>query len=61
MLTDQVYDVLKTILDDTSTARQDYELLLTQVQKLREDYRRKYEKANNLYNLMLGHRDTDFI
>lgn len=59
MLVDDLRKDLATLLDNTSTARQDYEILLTHVQRLRDEYRRRYEKADALYNLMLGNRGIE--
>ena len=44
--------------DDKVTARQTYEEMLDCVDDVRQYHKKEYDKANELYNLMLGHRDS---
>ena len=44
--------------DDKVSARQTYEEMLSCVDDVRQYHKKEYDKANELYNLMLGHRDT---
>ena len=44
--------------DEQVDARQTYEEMLSCVDDVRQYHKDQYDKANKLYNLMLGHRDT---
>ena len=45
--------------DDKTDARQTYEEILSCVQEVMNYHKKEYDKALELYNLMLGHRHWD--
>jgi len=44
--------------DEAVDARRAYEEILSCVDDVRQYHKDQYDKANELYNLMLGHRDS---
>ncbi|WDS61025.1 hypothetical protein SBM1_00158 [Synechococcus phage S-BM1] len=56
---DRMQDAIDDYLqDDRVSARRTYEEMLSCVDDVRQYHKKEYDKANELYNLMLGHRDT---
>jgi hypothetical protein len=52
-------DAIDDYLNDKQVdARRAYEEILSCVDDVRQYHKKEYDKANELYNLMLGHRDS---
>lgn len=49
------------LTDDNCSARRAYEEVLAEVKAWRDYHQEHLDKANELYNLLLGHRECDII
>ena len=55
----RMQDAIDDYLNDKQVdARRAYEEILSCVDDVRQYHKKEYDKANELYNLMLGHRDS---
>lgn len=57
-LADSIGDYLT---DENCSARRAYEEILAEVKEWRDYHQENLDKANELYNLLLGHRECDII
>jgi len=59
---DRMLDAIEDYLQDNEVdARRAYEEILSCVEDVKQHHKAQYDKANEFYNLLLGHRECDPI